>query len=448
MAIDWLTTPVSDDLPSGPDLAAEDDDAFASYFYEAQGDLPERYFVPGLRGPNDDYAPGTLFDPRSIAHAKTRETTLALLRRARDLRLLSLMARQQILSGRLDGFVDAVEGMADLLDAQPASVHPQDAVDRRNTLEEMANSTTVLIPLQYLNIAGPGDVTLRRYMAATKQVDLREGEVGLNAGAMISNLAAPGNKAAVETAHRLLTVACAALTRIKGACMRAESPFMLNVSATFDTIADMQKLIAQGRPDLQPWSAAGKADAAATASVPSETDSTPQANAAPSAMPATPTLPAQKVPDQATARQALRAMEIYFVRNEPSSAALLLVIQARLLVGKPLIEAIETLLPEDANKTRIDFGPDTGFSLSMDRLRLLSAEMAKHAPAPEAEPTDPAPDITSRAEVASWLRGVDEYFRLREPASPIPLLLSRAKAYLDKDFGALISELMPGRTKV
>jgi type VI secretion system protein ImpA len=73
--------------------------------------------------------------------------------------------------------------------------------------------------------------------------------------------------------------------------------------------------------------------------------------------------------------------------------------------------------------------------------------VAKHAPPPSEESADPPPEITSRTEVASWLRGVDEYFRIREPASPIPLLLSRAKAYLDKDFGALISELMPGRTK-
>jgi type VI secretion system protein ImpA len=85
--------------------------------------------------------------------------------------------------------------------------------------------------------------------------------------------------------------------------------------------------------------------------------------------------------------------------------------------------------------------------MSMDRLRLLSAEMAKHAPPQAEEPTEPPPEITSRAEVAGWLRGVDDYFRVREPASPIPLLLSRAKAYLDIDFGALISELMPGRPK-
>jgi type VI secretion system protein ImpA len=151
------------------------------------------------------------------------------------------------------------------------------------------------------------------------------------------------------------------------------------------------------------------------------------------------------IPSQPAARQALRAIEVFFARYEPSSAALLLVTQARLLVGKPLVEAIETLLPEDANKTRIDFGASTGFSMSMERLRLLSKEMASLVPAePEADP-GPPPVIATRAEVAAWLRDVDDYFRKREPASPIPLLLTRAKGYLDKDFAALISEFVPGR---
>jgi type VI secretion system protein ImpA len=449
MAIDWLKTTVSDDLPSGPDLAAEDDEAFSAFYYEAEGDLPERYFVPGLRGPSDDFSPGTVFDPRSVPHAKSRETVLALLKRSRDLRLLSLMARQQILAGRLDGFVEAVSGIADLLESQQGSVHPQDVGDRRGTLEELANLTTVQTPLQYLNIAGAGEVTLRRFLAANKQVDPREGEVGLNAGSMVSNIAVPGNKMAVDAAHRLLTAGAEALTRIRGACIRGDRPFTLGIGPTLDIIAEIQKLIAQGRPDLEPSSPTGNAAPVEASDAPALADGGGVMADSPAYVaPATPILPAQKVSGQGMAKQALTAIEIYFVRNEPSSAALLLVIQARLLVGKPLIEAIETLLPEDANKTRIDFGPETGFSMSMDRLRLLSAELAKHAPPAADETAMPLPDITSRAEVASWLRGVDEYFRIREPASPIPLLLSRAKAYLDKDFGALISELMPGRTKV
>jgi type VI secretion system protein ImpA len=212
-----------------------------------------------------------------------------------------------------------------------------------------------------------------------------------------------------------------------------------------ETLGEMQKLIVQARPDLQadmappPPPSTGGGDAGQDVAQ----------DAAPSAMPmaSVPSLAPTVIATQGAARQALRGIESYFVQFEQSSAALLLVIQARLLVGKPLIEAIETLLPADAASARIDFGAETGFSMSMDRLRLLSAEMAAiSANAPDVDP-GPVPEIKNRAEVAAWLRDVDDYFRKREPASPIPLLISRAKAYLDKDFGALISELMPAKPK-
>ena len=224
--------------------------------------------------------------------------------------------------------------------------------------------------------------------------------------------------------------------------MRGDRPFTIGLVATGETLTEMRNLIAQGRPDLQ-------SEIAPAASVsPSEpvlgTSSEPVAVV--SAQSATvPSLAPQVIPSQSAAKQALRAIEMFFARYEPSSATLLLVTQARLLVGKPLIEAIETLLPEDSSKARIDFGANTGFSMSMDRLRLLSKELASLVPPePEADP-GPPPVITTRAEVAAWLRDVEDYFKKREPASPIPLLLSRAKSYLDKDFSALIAELMPGK---
>ncbi len=442
MAIDWLTDPISDDLPCGDDLVATDDDAFISYYYEAEAALPERYFVPGIRSPGDSFAPGTVFDPKSIRHAAEKETILGLLRKSRDVRLLSLLARQQVLSGRLEGFVEAVDAIAVLLETHPVDVHPQDTADRRSALEELGASTTVVTPLQYINLAGAGEVSLRKYMAATGQSEPRDGEVGLSGPSMLGELGSPSNKGAVDTSWKLLSAGQDAIQRIKGACLRGDRPFTIGLTATVEVLSEMQKLIGQARPDLQGELAPVVAKASNESAV-----ATPGEPAVASAAPAAtmPSLAPQVIPSQAAARQALRAIEMFFARFEPSSAALLLVTQARLLVGKPLIEAIETLLPEDANKARIDFGANTGFSMSMDRLRLLSKELAALAPAePEADP-GPPPVITTRAEVAAWLRDVEDYFRKREPASPIPLLLSRAKSYLDKDFGALISELMPGR---
>lgn len=442
MAIDWLNDPISEEQPCGADLVEADDDAFVGYYFEAEAALPERYFVPGIRSPGDNFAPGTVFDPKTIRHAAERETILGLLRKSRDVRLLSLLARQQVLSGRLEGFLEAVDAIASLLETYPIDVHPQDPADRRGALEELGATTTVVTPLQYVNLAGAGEVSLRKYMAATGQSEPREGEVGLNGPSMLGELGSPSNKGAVDQSWKAINAALDAIQRIKGACLRGDRPFTIGLVATIEVLTEMRNLIALARPDLQ-GEVAAAVPMAATDATPSQSVEMAAAVAAPTAT--QPSLAPQVIPSQAAAKQALRAIEMFFARYEPSSATLLLVTQARLLVGKPLIEAIETLLPEDSNKARIDFGANTGFSMSMDRLRLLSKEMAALVPAEVEGDPGPSPVITSRAEVAAWLRDVDDYFRKREPASPIPLLLSRAKSYLDKDFSSLVAELMPGK---
>ena len=445
MAIDWLAEAISEDNPCGPDMVANDNDAFVGYYYEAEANLPERYFVPGIRTSSDAFAPGTLFDPKSISHAAEKTTILGLLKKTRDIRLLTLLARQQVLAGRMEGYVEALGGIATLLETYPAEVHPQNGADRRSSLEELAATPTVVAPLQYMNLAGAGDISLRKFMAANGQSEKRAGEVELTTGSLLGELGSPSNKTAVDTSFRLVGEALSLVQRIKGACLRGERPFTLGLTACEDTLSEMQKLIVQARRDLQaemappplPTSGDSDADGGGAESV--------TVSAAVSVT--VPSLAPTLLPTQGAARQALRGIETYFAQYEQSSAAMLLVIQARLLVGKPLIEAIETLLPEGAGNARIDFGAETGFSMSMDRLRKLSAEMATLAANVQEPDPGPAPIITTRAEVAAWLRDVDDYFRKREPASPIPLLLSRAKAYLDKDFGALISELMPSKPK-
>lgn len=97
MKFEWLTDPTEDAPPTGPDLEAQDDDDFIGYYYEAEGRLPERYFTPGLA---PDGSEDRLFDPRSISFAREAGQIADLLRRSRDLRLTSLLARFAVLSGR------------------------------------------------------------------------------------------------------------------------------------------------------------------------------------------------------------------------------------------------------------------------------------------------------------------------------------------------------------
>jgi type VI secretion system protein ImpA len=238
------------------------------------------------------------------------------------------------------------------------------------------------------------------------------------------------------------------LARIKTAGLSNDPPFNPAVDQTVTTIADIQAMIAGARSDLQPWSAPEASDDAAPDAA---DDATDQADApvdgdgpapTPTAAVAAPTV-VTKIPTRTAAIRTISAIESYFATHEPAAPALSLITQARLLVGKPLIEAIETLLPADAARVMIDFGPATGFQLDMTRLKMLASESASLAATVEDEDPGEDPVVGNRADVAGHLSALEEFFRAREPASPIPVLLLRARSYLEKDFAAIVAELIP-----
>ena len=50
---------------------------------------------------------------------------------------------------------------------------------------------------------------------------------------------------------------------------------------------------------------------------------------------------------------------------------------------------------------------------------------------------------TESALRSMMLKLIEEFFRVREPASPIPILLFKARNMLSKDFHSLVRELIP-----
>lgn len=437
---DWLKEAVSDDAPCGPNLEAVDDDSFIDYYFDAEVRLPERYFTPGLKADNGEGSDDRLFEPKSIDHKKEHKSIVSLLERSRDLRLLSLLARFSILAGRATGFADAIEGMALLLETHPDDAHPQigkTASNRRMPLDDLGTAVTVTIPLQYLSLTGQPDVTYRRYLVATGKSAARTGEEDATTSQIIEAIGEAGTKPAVDKVYAALGRAAQGLERIKQACIgRDDVPFTPNFGETRKVISDLLELIQQARPDL-------------TGSIESTDEignnATLEAAPANEAAPKTEVLAAGSatISGRPAAKAALQAVEQYFASREPSSAAVLLITQARLLIGRPLIEALETLLPEHSKNAVIDFGKETGFALSIERLRNLSSEI----PAPSGEEGTQEhvaiPQIETRADVAAQIRGVEDYYRKNEPTSPIPILLVRATAYLDKDFNAIVAELFP-----
>ncbi|PTV95975.1 type VI secretion system protein ImpA [Rhodobacter aestuarii] len=433
--MDWLTDPISDEAPCGPDLEKTGDAEFIEYYFAAESELPERYLMPQV------------FDPASIDYRKESTKIEALLKRSRDLRLLSLLARFAILSGRVKEFAQALESMVALLETWPEAAHPAlpaRGSARRVALDCLSSTPWVVMPIQYLPLNGMAEVTLRRHQVATGEASARDGEETSTAAQIMDMLRSPGNSAKAAATQEALSRAAAALTKIADICTKIPAKQMqLDFARPLAAIAQAQELIASADPTLAVW--AGDAAAPETEAEPASTET---AAGAPEVILRAPSVSgassAPAIESMAQVKVVLSALEAHLARTEPSSVALLLVTQARLLIGKSLVEALETLLPAEASKATVDFGPASGFSLSMDRLKALASETTETAETDTLSPPQ-APSLRNRADIAAQMRAVEAWYRTNEPTSPIPLLLTRARNSLDKDFEALVTELLSKR---
>ncbi len=440
-------TPLSDDLPCGPDLNASFDPAYEEYYFGAVGRLPGFYMQPGVERPDGSRSPDRLFDPKDVDHrAETREID-ALLDRTRDLRLLSLQAQWDALAGNRSALRDTVEAMATLLETLPDAVHPSledGPAERRDAINDLNQTVTVVQPLMFMGLTGTTEVTLRKIRVAKGENAPLEHEAEIELKPLLDALTNPGNKKQVEDAHQDFTTIRSAASRIKSACTtHPTSPFQPNFEQLFAVLDDILDVLTTARPDLA-TSAAPEPAPAETAAEKPDLQAPPALATARTANVEPLRTPVQIV-SQLHARRVLESCEIYYRKNEPSSAALLLVTQARLLIGKPLVEALQALLPSQASAAVVDFGAPTGFLLGADRLAELSGALPDTSDAATELPQDPGPDpkIASAAQAAQALQSVEVYFRQTERSSPVPVLLKRAQSYLDMDFQSLIEELIP-----
>lgn len=445
MKLEWLTDPTETDPPCGPDLEQQDDEEFVDYYFEAEGRLPERYFTPGLAA---DGSEDRLFDPKSIDFSSEFKIISGLLKRSRDVRLTSLLARFAILSGRIAEFADAVGQTALMMEIWPEEVHPTvegGAGERRSAIEALNTQPTVIMPLLHLPILPSSDVTLRRYMVATGRADARASEEGLEGNTdILTPLRADANRPALEKLQSDLSRVAGGLhkmVRLAGAHPTAR--FSPDLGAVRTAIADMQALIAVARPDLPAWSEDAAEAAADPLPAAAEEPSDNSANVSAAVMPqVTAPADAPRISDRAAALSALQKAEAWLAEREPSSPSLLLVTQARLLVGAPLVQALETLLPTQAGRAVLNIGHGSPFALPMDKLKTLSSSGLETRPQSEAASQADLPAITDRRSLTTCLMGIEAYYAQHEPASPVPLLLAKARDMLVKRFDAIVAELI------
>jgi type VI secretion system protein ImpA len=477
MSIDWISAPISEEFPAGADLAAEDDAAFDEYFYDSAGRLPEEldFFRPGMEV-GGKKSPDIFFDPKSVDLNEELTQIDALLKRSKDIRLLTLRAQWSILAGDLENCVASVEGMATVLKDFPDTAYPLidgGPADRLEQINDLSANGPMILPLQYLELANSG-ASLRSFRVAKGEARPNDGEEDLILDQLIRSLAGAGED--LEKVDDRMRRFKTALTDITSACLGNSTPHTPKVKTLSGEIDAILAVLAEANPSLT------KIDDVEDSSTGADTNAAPSTGAGGAKVFVK---PATDVKDHADAKKRLIAVETYFGQNEPSSATVLLVTQARLLIGKSLIDAFDVLMPNSSPRAVVNFSPATDFKLAHAQLRTLAneveieesllppaieevvqveeveeqsavaedmedaieatdAEQASEPPAKTAEPAEPANHIVSNpAEATAQIQVVETYFRAFEKSSPVPLLLSRARTYIGKDFETLMKELIP-----
>jgi type VI secretion system protein ImpA len=425
MRYDWLLEPISEAEPCGPDLDDAGDDQYLNYVLAVTGRIPERYY---------DKTDGRPVDRTAIKLKDEVETIDALLRQTRDIRLLCIEARFQSFSGELSGFADCIDAIAGLLERFWPDVHPKafegDFTLRQNNISGLDDWWQIIQPLHHAPLVRDrrlGPVMFRYVAIANGETEAREDENVPDLSEVQRAIAAEENRALSDLNFEAVSRASAALARISNAFIE---------NSGYDYTPNIE-LFRSARPELGGAAPGATDDAEATAE--DGGGAAGVAVALPKAAAVT-----GLITSQGDAAAALLAIEAYFAACEPSAPALLLVHQARTLVGKPLVHALEILLPDDAPRVMIKIQGDLNLQLNMEQLKQLAENVLQTADgAAGADGANGSFSAGSRAEAMTLMAEVEHFFRNAEPSSPVPMLIAKASGFMNRDFGTILKDLVP-----
>jgi type VI secretion system protein ImpA len=426
---------IGDGEPCGPDLELAGDPDFMNYTARAEGLLPQSFFA---------------FDRGSIDFRAEFTTIEALLDRTRDLRLVVLWSKLQILNRDIDRFVDGLEVIAAALAERWVEVHPQgesgDFLFRVATLSALDDGPHCVLPLQYaplVNNRRTGPISWRIAQVAAGAIPARDGEPSVDSGSVERAFLECELGELIDRRDRLVRLVAAvdaidATTLDKGDYENRVNLEKLRTQA--QQIVDfVDGHVSRRDPSrgLKPpeivgageTSEEGEAGGGAVAYVAAGGGASPGANAT--------------VGDRRTALAALEAACEYFRRFEPSSPALLLLRYARKVADQPFAEVVRTLLPDYAPKAFLKLG-QSSLAIMLDRLSELTADEESGAMETSEDAAEEVeiPDYTvnNRRDALRLLDGVAMFFRASEPGSAVPVLIGRARELAERDFVSLMRD--------
>lgn len=425
-----LCVPIGPDDPCGPDLDLEGDADYLNFVAHTEGILPSSFFSL------DDKKP---FDRSSVDLPGRLAAIAPLLERTRDVRLMVLRARLSILNRDLAGFAESVAVMADWLDRFWDTVHPRPGGDGDVVMRVMAISELdgpmVLFPLQYaplFEMRRQGAITYRAWMIANGEANLRPAETKLAPSAIV--------EARTDAAPEALATSRQNVASVKASLDRIRSAFAVRGSSA--GLEGLVSLVEKIMVFVDPSAGAQTIGIGPADDPTSGTGGGHDENGRPT------TGAIGEAPNSLSqARDALAAIADYYSSMEPSSPTLPLVRQAHQLIGKSFFEVLTILIPTQLDKAAFQIGGDQIFELPIGKLSALSAVAPVAASAQESisEQATGAPRyrVGTRSQAIALLDQVQRFFRQSEPSSPIPMLCDRARALAERDFMAVLRDVLP-----
>src|ERR1700722_1435561 len=412
---------VSEDDPCGPDLDLEGDTEFMNFIAATEGQLPASYYA---------------FNRASIDFSAASQAAEKLLKRTLDLRLLALMAKLAILNRDIAGFARRLGTVAWLVSVHWEAANPKaegdDYSGRIAQLTTLEDNAVILLPLQQtplIETNREGALSYRDQLLASGAVqprsvtlyDLRgqkqttEPEKFMPAKS-IERVLSDVEIARLAGAVEMLTSVGASIQTINAATTEHvgyENAVALPKLATLvnDMTGFLRAALVRRDPSLAP---------PPPASAPIDDAGAPSAAAAAPAAFAS----------RAEVDAALASAFGYFAASEPTSPALLLIRQAREMLGKNLYEVMKLLAPPHADAARVFVGPDGAFTVPVKSLSNAPSAAIESAPA------------ARRAAALALIDAGAAHMQKAEPSSPVPYLLERARNLATRDFLSLLQDLL------
>jgi type VI secretion system protein ImpA len=467
--ISVLLEPISESAPCGLDLDLEGDLEFMNFLARADGFLPAAFFTRDADGKV------RTFDRSTIVFDSETKTVAELLTRTRDLRLLTLQAKLSILNRQLPDLAVALVAISRLLADRWDVVHPcgenGDYTLRQVTLQTLDDNATVVLPLQHAPLVPSrrfGTIHFRHILVSKGEVAPREGEEFPDEGTIAAAFRDVDLNDLLATRDYIQAIR-SALAEIQSIWI-AKAGY--EQSVTFPKLGALVERILEVLEDAVIRRDSGMALATTHVALSSNdaAASPPDASLSSASR--------ESFGELQSATEASIALDKaagYFAASEPSSLALLLVRQAQQLVGRSFFDVIQVLVPQHAEQAAVRVGLNlfeipierlAGASLKSeddndaianidDRLSFEKAPLPGNSAAVQQEPcSDHLPKDLShklssfqprtRFDAIALLEAVSAYYRVHEPASPVPLLVDRACADSRKDFISLLREVLPG----